>query len=764
VSRFARLVALLRMHRSDTGPAAHDGPAWDATVPRPPTSPARRRSAASTSCLLALALLAGCRREVLFTPLDAGPSDAQPDAAVGDVPAPDAPPAPLELLRVLPGHGPFSGGNALVLRGAGFTSSAIEVRLGALVVPPSDVRRIDPNRLEVIAPPQDPGPVDVVIDDGTFRALLPAGYVYDPVSIAPSAGPPGGGITLTLRAASDTFDAATVVELDGLPCTEWSAASAREGSCRTPAHDLGVVDVTVRNGAETLVLEDAFTYESPIRPWGGLGGGPLDGEITVLVHDQNAAPLEGALVVVGRGGAFPYHATTGPTGTVTFRGDDIRARMDVFASHPCYHHAGFVGVDAAFVTAGMRLAYISCVGGGGTGGPGPGAPTGSSAGGELVFYGGEEFAEPTFDWVGVPEPAAGEERVAYVALASTRDFAGSGSSAAVIATARVTEADRGARGFRFAIDVPATLVIPYAVAGIEADGTFVPHVVGLGTPIVLAPGRRTDGVEIRMDAPLVPGRRIRVEPPALPVVFTTDFSDTLTAAPVDTLTLLVRYAVPGLAAGLPLFGPLSGPRGMPSSVPDDFTVPLGTAVEVALQPSAVGRFGEAEHEFVAVLAPSSSGAVWSMRPHTRASLRTPLRTERVVIPADAFLEIPRFTAPAVSSGGGRDCCRGPLPSDRTVRWEQGSGHTLYRLFARRLFGEDYGPAWFIVAHPSARAITFPDLRAISPDVEPLPAGAVRFVVEAVDIPALDFDRIDLRLIDALPVRRSAMNQLDVEVP
>lgn len=544
-------------------------------------------------------------------------------------------------------------------------------------------------------------------------------------------------------------------------------ASAREGSCRTPAHDLRLVDVSVQNGTETLVLEDAFTYESPLRSWGGLGGGPLDGEITILVNDPNTAPLEGALVVVGRDGAFPYHAVTGRTGTVTFRGDDIRARMDVFVSHPCYHHAGFVGVDAAYVTAAMRLAFIGCVGGGGTGGPPPAPPTGSSAAGELVFYEGQEFAEPTFEWVGVPEPAAGEERVAYVALASARDFTSSGSTAAVIATARITEDARGERGFRFTIDVrrPANLLIPYAIAGIESAGSFVPHVVGLGTPIVLAPGRRTDSVEIRMDAPLVPGRSIRVEAPDLPVVFNTaDFSDTLTPAPIESLTVLVRYAVPGLAAGLPLFGPLSGPRDMPTSVPDDFTVPVGSDVEITLQGSAVGRFGDAEHELVAVLAPSSTHSSWWMGPHTRTTLRSPLGTEGIELSADAFLDIPRFTAPTASEVG-RDCCRGPLPADRTVRWEQDGGHTLYRLFVRRPFGaEAYGPAWFIVAHPSARAITFPDLRALSSDVEPLPTGEIRLVVESVDVPGLDFDRIDLRLIDALPVRRSAMNQLSIEVP
>jgi hypothetical protein len=56
-----------------------------------------------------------------------------------------------------------------------------------------------------------------------------------------------------------------------------------------------------------------------------------------------------------------------------------------------------------------------------------------------------------------------------------------------------------------------------------------------------------------------------------------------------------------------------------------------------------------------------------------------------------------------------------------------------------------------------RTVTLPDLRG-EDDLEPLPSGLSRFQVWTYDIPGLEFDRIDLRAVDALPIRRSSFNQ------
>jgi hypothetical protein len=720
---------------------------------------------APVAATLAALLAGGCERGAVLTEPDAGPPPL--DAPVADAGADDMAAPAFTVVRVLPDHGPFSGGNLVTIRGSGFGSTPFAVRFGDVAVPPADVRRIDPNRLEVRVPAQAPGDVDVTVDDGSEPVTLRGGYTYDAFDVSPRSGPPGGGIRLTVRAASDAFDAATLVRLDGLACTDWMLRSGTEGSCVVPAHDLGTVDVSVNTRGATTVLDDAFAYESPFRPFGGLGGGPIDGELTVLVNDSQGRPLEGALVVAGRDGAYPFHAFTGPTGTVTFRDATLRGRTDVFASHRCFHHQGLVGVDAAYVSAALQLAYLGCLPGGGAGAPPP-PPTGrGTANGEIVFFAGQEFPTPTFDWNGVPEPASGEQRVAYVALATGSAERGLTASP-VLASTRITEADRGTQGYRFRFEnVPGATLVAFGVAGLESEGRFTPHVVGLARAFTLTAGGTIDGVVVRMDARLVAGRAIGVRAPALPVVYTNDFGDAIRPGTIDRYRAFVRHAVPGFATGLSLFGFLAeGSRGgaMPVAVsaPEDFRGMPGEDVMVALQASAEGSFASALHEVLVVLEAQSSApdALWYQQPHTRVVVREPLGPGRIDVGAERFLDIPAFTVPAAADA--------PLGAARTIRWEHDGGHSLYRLSLRPPFDGGFSPGvvWYVVAHPSVRAVTLPDLEPWSGEVEPLRVGTWRVILEANEVPALDFDRIDLRALDVFPIRRAALNQTNFryEVP
>jgi hypothetical protein len=742
--------------------------------------PTRALQLTAITSLMAAALCAitttpGCGpREQLLLP-DAGPP---PDARLADASTDAGPEIALDLIRVLPDHGPYSGGQSVILRGAGFVSSAIGVQFGDVAVPASDVRRIDPNRLEVVVPAHAPGAVDVSIDDGETQRTLASGYTYDAVAINPIAGPPSGRTRLTLTSASDAFTDGTEVRLDGLTCTELEIVGPREARCRTPAHSLGVVDVEVDAGPSALTLAAAFTYENPFRAFGGLGGGPLDGTLTVLVRDFTQAPLPGALVIAGAGGALTHRAITGADGTVVFTGDDLRGRVDVFASYPCHHHAGFVGLDAAYVTAGLQRASIGCRPGGGSGGLPPSERTGTVSG-ELVFYEGQEFPSPVWNWAGVPEPAAGQHRVAYVSLATGRDLH-DGTSATVLFPVRVTDELRGARGYPFEIEGArgASALVPFAIAGIEGDEpgdgepgdpgdprggsiseSFVPYVVGLGEPVLLPPSRVLAGVEVRMDTPLGEGRDVSAAVPADPPRLGFEhvsLDGTLTNAPLDRLHLLVRYAVPGLAAGLPLgLGPAS----------DEPSGAAGGTLHIERQPQGIGSFAAAEQEVFAILTgepegsfggspPTWPGAPSSFlgpsspyrRPHTRVVVRAPLAT--TALHATDFLGIPAFA-------GDFDQ---PLPGDRTLRFtlDDVEGATLIRIRVLRPFGLGFAANWFVLAHPSTRALTLPDLSS-EVGFEPLPPGRNLLQVGVYDVPSLDFDRIDTRSIDSLPIRRSSYN-------
>ncbi|MCX7808246.1 MAG: IPT/TIG domain-containing protein, partial [Deltaproteobacteria bacterium] len=142
------------------------------------------------SQLLLLGLLAG------FTSSCGSRSPHRPDAmppggdafVQDDVPPPpsdSAPPAPsteLSIVRVVPNHGPFSGGNRVILRGSGFTEEA-QVDFGGRRVQPADHRLIDRRRLEVVVPPGEVGSVDVTVRVASNSFTLRMGYTYDAIKV-----------------------------------------------------------------------------------------------------------------------------------------------------------------------------------------------------------------------------------------------------------------------------------------------------------------------------------------------------------------------------------------------------------------------------------------------------------------------------------------------------------------------------------------------------------------------------------------------------
>jgi len=656
----------------------------------------------------------GTRAPVLLVDLSfpEADSDAGADAMTDDA----GPEVALDLLRALPSHGSFEGGNLVILRGAGFVSSSIAVTVDGVALSASDVRRIDPNRLEVVAPPHAPGVVAISVSDGTITRTLASAYTYDSIAVSPSAGPPSGGTLLTLTAASATFASGLAVELDGAPCTSLEILSPRSARCRTPAHPLGVADLRVTIGDSALVLADAYTYENPFRSSGGLGGGPLDGTLTILVRDANLAPAAGALVVAGRDGNFPYHAVTGADGTVVFTGDDLRGRVDVFATENCHHVSGFAGLDAAYVTVGLRLAQLGCLPGGGVVGFLPN-PIGDVEG-TIVFFGGLEFQEPTLAWTGVPEPAAGESRAAIVGFATGRQLFGDGATATVYMQARrVTEADGAGLGYRFRVeDLPAgESLVPFALAGLASapsddmsEAGFVPYVVGVGEAFVVRPAATVRDVEVRMDTPLGLGRRVSATLPSpVPTLWDGDFGDPVhTAVSLDRLDVLVRYGGPGLAGGLPLFGSGDDLRGAPEGV------------TVARQPTAVGSFAAAEQELTVILTSSGSSPNFYENPHSRVLVRAPLDTTQVHVDAAQFLPIANFTAPSTSGA--------EFPADRTVRFTMGAGGASMLVFKiendhRSVF---LMPTWYIHAHPSVRAVTLPDFSVESGFFDLIPSERI----------------------------------------
>jgi hypothetical protein len=174
---------------SDEGPPAHDHrvgsdapPAGDGGPGQPPED-------------------GGPPRDAPDPPLDAG-TDAgtDPGAASDGIGSPDAPGQPDQgppdgraldggvlvdpqapyIVAITPGRGSRSGGTRVQLLGERF-QSGVQVFFGGRPRPGGQVRRHGTQRLDVVSPLGDPGPVTVTVEnvDGRNHSVAD-GFVYDP--------------------------------------------------------------------------------------------------------------------------------------------------------------------------------------------------------------------------------------------------------------------------------------------------------------------------------------------------------------------------------------------------------------------------------------------------------------------------------------------------------------------------------------------------------------------------------------------------------
>ena len=130
-------------------------------------------------------------------------------------------------------------------------------------------------------PSEDPIPDESLEQfEGGLRVLSQALTYYEPLafeSLMPTAGPSSGQSEITIRGQG--FSETTDVRFGGLPALSISLEDSQTLKVLTPTHPPEVVDVTIRDPAGALVIEDAYTFQVPlglseIRPrWGNLRGG-----------------------------------------------------------------------------------------------------------------------------------------------------------------------------------------------------------------------------------------------------------------------------------------------------------------------------------------------------------------------------------------------------------------------------------------------------------------------------------------------------------
>lgn len=196
---------------------------------------------------------------------------------------------PVSLTAIRPDRSPLRGGIPIRIDGTGLVDGT-RVVIGGTRVDTVTVQQ--DGSLEVLAPPGQPGPADVMVSNFNGSASLPGGlFYYEELTVRgidPPVGPLGGGITSTLRGSGLTADARVTF---GERAAEVQRAAADRSTVEVlvPRGQVtGPVDVVVANDNGEALLRRGFVYYDDVAVEFGVAGiapgsGPVEGGNTVFV-------------------------------------------------------------------------------------------------------------------------------------------------------------------------------------------------------------------------------------------------------------------------------------------------------------------------------------------------------------------------------------------------------------------------------------------------------------------------------------------------
>ncbi|WP_437650259.1 IPT/TIG domain-containing protein [Sorangium sp. So ce362] len=432
--------------------------------------------------------------------------DPQTTSSTTSTGLPDA--DPHALLGADPTHGPFNGGQRVLLHGNGF-SSKVRVWFGDVEVDPSAIVPIDPSRVQVAAPPGEAGPVELAAqngDDTSTRRSLPGGYVYDALYASPSSGPISGGTTIELVGQSTRWDATTVARIDQKPCTSLAVDGPTRLVCTVPQGTPGAKTISVTTGDDTILVLDGYTYEDSQNGYkGGLSGAPLAGRLKVLAYNNfTGDPIPGARVLVGNDVSSALDGVADASGVVVFENPSLDAPRTVTVAATCHSPISFVDVPVDTVTVYLDPVLTPACGASGDPPPPVGGKVGNAGAleGELVW---DKSLDPgSAAWGNIPSPRRATERQAAYVFTTGVD---------PLATFRlppeyqaITPDTSGELGHGFTMYLAPGNRSIYALAGLEDRSTtpprFTAYAMGVVRGIPLLPNRVTRDVFVRIDQPL----------------------------------------------------------------------------------------------------------------------------------------------------------------------------------------------------------------------------------------------------------------------
>ncbi|HMI83699.1 MAG TPA: IPT/TIG domain-containing protein [Polyangiaceae bacterium] len=459
--------------------------------------------------LWGLAQLAGCLSQgppISLRPVNEGDASTR---ITSDVPVADAsfefgPMDPHALIGVDPSHGPFSGGQARIVRGNGF-GNGLRVWFGATEVPSKDIVPVDPSRAQVIVPAGTAGSVAVktqIASDMSTARVLAGAYLYEDFYGEPSTGGTSGGTLVHWFGQGTTWGPETTVTIDDKACEPVQVIAPTEITCTTPAAPAGTKSVKIGPSAGASIVRDGFTFADTDNGYtGGLSGTKLATRLKVLAYDTySGAPLPGAYVLAGDDPSTGWSKLTDASGLALFDDPALGPKRSVTVAAKCHQPVTFVDVPVDVVTAYLTPVLTpACTPAGDNPATGGRAGSVSTLKGEIVWGVDGEFR--SLAWKNIPTPGPTERLVAYV-FRLTADPAANFALPAASESIRPDSAG-GKVGFPFTMTTSLGNATLYALAGIEDRSGAVPkftaYAMGLVRGVAAALGQTTSDIFIPID-------------------------------------------------------------------------------------------------------------------------------------------------------------------------------------------------------------------------------------------------------------------------
>jgi hypothetical protein len=184
----------------------------------------------------------------------------------------------LRLHSVEPASAPATGGNVVIVRGAGFEAEGLEVLFGN--TPSPSVQVLSPLVVHAEVPPGEVGSHTLWVRAGTSSDSLVEGWQYaasamEITAVRPARGPSTGGTTVELLGGG--FLPETQVFFGPVRAQRVTFLTAERMQVTAPEGVAGTVDVVVRNPEGSATSAGAFVYEAGALTLSGLS--PLAGAV-----------------------------------------------------------------------------------------------------------------------------------------------------------------------------------------------------------------------------------------------------------------------------------------------------------------------------------------------------------------------------------------------------------------------------------------------------------------------------------------------------